>query len=284
MKKIIFFLLTIFSSTMFVRAQTATTDEGVEINGVIWATRNIDVSGTFAATPQDYGKLYQWNKTTAWDHSHTLPKGWDDDRYSESDTWENNVCPTGWRVPTKDEFNKLLEADYTVRIKYNDYWYDPKDDTPYGFIFGTAPDTIFLPMGGMRNSFDGFIFMPSMKGFYWSSTGQYTQAFSLNLDATNEKHSLFPLLWSSSLAEAHSVRCVKENNTVSNTLTNANSKEIKVYVYNRTIVVENAVGVTSIYDIFGRCIASGTSTKFPVPQSGIYIVKNNNIVRKVSVQ
>jgi hypothetical protein len=67
-------------------------------------------------------------------------------------------------------------------------------------------------------------------------------------------------------------------------LTNTNNSEIKVYAHNRTIIVENAVGVTGIYDIWGRCVASGTSTKFLVPQSGIYIVKNNNIARKVSVQ
>jgi len=39
-----------------------TYDEGVVINGVKWATRNVAAPGTFAANPQDAGMFYQWNR------------------------------------------------------------------------------------------------------------------------------------------------------------------------------------------------------------------------------
>jgi len=37
-------------------------ETGVVINGVKWATRNVDKPGTFVANPEDFGMLYQWNR------------------------------------------------------------------------------------------------------------------------------------------------------------------------------------------------------------------------------
>ena len=42
-------------SIVDVMAQTPTTDPGVMINGIKWATRNIDEPGTFADNPEDVG-------------------------------------------------------------------------------------------------------------------------------------------------------------------------------------------------------------------------------------
>ena len=38
-----------------------THDAGVVINGITWATRNVDEPGKFAARPEDAGMYYQWN-------------------------------------------------------------------------------------------------------------------------------------------------------------------------------------------------------------------------------
>jgi len=40
------------------------TDEGVVINGVKWATCNVDNPGTFVNRPETTGKIYQWNRKT----------------------------------------------------------------------------------------------------------------------------------------------------------------------------------------------------------------------------
>ena len=45
---------------------SSTSDRGVVINGVKWATRNLDQPGTFAAKPEDSGMFYQWNRKKAW--------------------------------------------------------------------------------------------------------------------------------------------------------------------------------------------------------------------------
>jgi len=103
------------AGTVTIFAQEA----GVNINGVIWATRNVDMPGTFAKTPGASGKYYQfgsakpslnndntvylfprWNNdTTMW---HGKPGNWD--------LKKNNPCPAGWRLPTVDEFISLFES------------------------------------------------------------------------------------------------------------------------------------------------------------------------------
>ena len=39
-----------------------TTDEGITINGVKWATRNVGTPGRFVERPQDLGTLFQWGR------------------------------------------------------------------------------------------------------------------------------------------------------------------------------------------------------------------------------
>ena len=41
---------------------TATSDPGVLVDGIRWATRNVGAHGNFAATPQDAGGFYQWGR------------------------------------------------------------------------------------------------------------------------------------------------------------------------------------------------------------------------------
>ena len=61
-------LITLSILTLFANAtkasdnNSATHDEGVVINGVRWATRNVDMPGTFAETPESLGMLFQWNR------------------------------------------------------------------------------------------------------------------------------------------------------------------------------------------------------------------------------
>jgi hypothetical protein len=54
----------------------------IEIDGVIWSTRNVGSVGTFVSNPQDKGQLYTQNEAIS-------------------------ACPSGWRLPTSDELKKL---------------------------------------------------------------------------------------------------------------------------------------------------------------------------------
>jgi hypothetical protein len=93
-----------------------TCDEGVEINGVIWATRNVDKPGTFAALPEDPGMLYQWNSKVGWSASDPLwntgnSNGWEC-RGMVGDEWSaaTDPCPPGWRVPNMAQWELLKDA------------------------------------------------------------------------------------------------------------------------------------------------------------------------------
>ena len=43
-----------------------TLNKRVVINGVRWATCNVDAPGNFAANPEDAGMFYQWNRKVGW--------------------------------------------------------------------------------------------------------------------------------------------------------------------------------------------------------------------------
>jgi len=151
--------------------------EGVEINGVVWATRNVDAPGTFAANPEDAGMFYQWNRKIGWSATDPMINSnggttWDSS-IPTGTTWEaaNNVCPSGWRVPTEAEIESLSASDsqWTTRNGVN------------GRIFGSGDNTIFLPAAGCRISSNGSFGNAGSIGLYWSSTQVFSDIV-YNLD------------------------------------------------------------------------------------------------------
>ena len=107
-------------------------DNGVVINGVRWATRNVGTTpGTFVDRPQDAGGRFLWNKRVSRDNR---DREWDGNR---ANIWHrsNDPCPPGWRVPTLGEVESLLRSPQQL-IEINGV---------EGMSFGRAPNTIFLP-------------------------------------------------------------------------------------------------------------------------------------------
>ncbi|GHU69457.1 hypothetical protein FACS189413_08410 [Bacteroidia bacterium] len=84
---------------------------GFTINGVTWATRNVDAPGNFAAKPEDPGKFYQWNNKIAWPATGAV-SGWVNADILASE-WadENDPSPNGWRVPTLSEIRSLEQTN-----------------------------------------------------------------------------------------------------------------------------------------------------------------------------
>ncbi|GHT32992.1 hypothetical protein FACS189434_06080 [Bacteroidia bacterium] len=142
--------------------------DGVTINGITWATRNVDAPGTFAANITDYGKFYQWNSSTAWAATGSV-EGWDIswnggfETPSNTDTWDtaNNVCPTGYRLPTRAEQESLLNAG-SVWTTVNGV---------KGRVFGSGSKSLFLPAAGYRYGSNGTLSPAAGESgnFYWSS-------------------------------------------------------------------------------------------------------------------
>ena len=130
--------------------------QGVVIDGVRWATHNVDVPGTFTENAQDRGMYFQWNRKTGWG-----VRGWDNS-VPTGTKWEaeNDPCPPGWRVPTAEEMYDLFRVGGIPSLRNN----------VRGYLFGTAPNQIFLPAAGVRLNYCGTPYRASGVGFYWSST------------------------------------------------------------------------------------------------------------------
>ncbi len=254
MRKKIFFiikclLIGIGSSTISMIAQTATTDPGVEINGIIWATRNVGAPNTFVDNPEDLGNTYTWDAA-------------------------QSVYPTGWRIPTKDELRTLLDESNVIKT-----W----DDTEKGWTYTDAVsgESIFLPAAGLYAS--GEMNYVGESGYYWSSSEVGGSGYALGFSNRSGGYVNIYLR-----SFGMSVRCIKEDGPITS-LTKTGSEEIKIYTRPHAIVVENAIGELSIHNTVGQLIARRAavhygSTTISVPTAGIYMVRVGNVLQKVLVK
>jgi uncharacterized protein (TIGR02145 family) len=141
-------------------------EKGVVINGVTWATRNVNTPGTFAAKSEDAGMFYQWNKKVGWSTIDSMFNSnggttWAN-TYADGDTWakENDPCPKGWRVPTLEEQESLVntESRWITQNGIN------------GRIFGDGDTTLFFPAIGFRSSSNGTPYGVGYHGTYWGAS------------------------------------------------------------------------------------------------------------------
>ncbi|MCL2021518.1 MAG: fibrobacter succinogenes major paralogous domain-containing protein [Betaproteobacteria bacterium] len=163
-------------------AASPTIDAGVVINGVKWASRNVNAPGTFTATPEAAGMLYQWNRRLGWSTDGPLINSdggaeWDKSLPSGK-TWEkaNDPSPAGWRVPTVDEIMSLFDID-----KVTTEWATQNGVDGIKFTDNATADFIFLPMSYFRRYdqdrdryYDNYTrydkHIKPRSGHYWSST------------------------------------------------------------------------------------------------------------------
>ena len=175
----------------------ARNDEGVVIDGIRWATRNVGAPGTFAATPESPGMFFQWNNARAWAPTGTVT-GWSN-TFSTATAWApaNDPCPRGWRIPTQAEFNSL-------RLSGTEW---TNQNGVYGRLFGTAPNQIFIPAAGWRYNIDGSLQSANAVGDYWTSqpTAE-TMAWSLFFNRASHSVGV-----PSGRAHAFPIRCVAIN-------------------------------------------------------------------------
>jgi uncharacterized protein (TIGR02145 family) len=176
--KLITAIITVLFMVATTAAQKANPEDGVLINGIVWAKYNVDAPGTFAAKPEDAGMFYQWNRNVAWAATGDVT-GWDL-TFPEGDTWEkaNDPSPAGWRVPDFDDIEKLLDTD-----KVSNEWTTENGVTGRKFTDKATGNSIFLPAVGCRYYDDVTLNLAGEYGIYWSraagkdETGVYLLAF-----------------------------------------------------------------------------------------------------------
>ena len=148
----------------------STVEHGVEINGIRWATRNVDTPGTFVRNPENAGGLFTWEQA-------------------------QYACPEGWRMPTDAELETLVNTinEWTAMNR------------AYGRTFGTAPNQLFLPAAGSRSITNGAILNAGAVGNYWAGVARGAgSAWSMHITGTNSN------MGSDARARYFSVRCVAE--------------------------------------------------------------------------
>jgi uncharacterized protein (TIGR02145 family) len=166
------------------------TDDDTYENGVVSGT-DLDASGQVSSSSPAYGKFIKLN---------TDPYDW---RTPQTDTlWYrvggktvNDPCPSGWRVPTLAELSSLGSGT----------WANWNSTGINGRLFGTTPDTIFLPAAGFRKNINGTHIDMDTYGYYWSSTARDGCNDNLTLYST-DAHAK----GSATRAFGFSVRCVAE--------------------------------------------------------------------------
>ena len=150
---------------------SATFDKGVVINGITWATRNVDAPGTFAETPESAGMFYQWNRKIGWSATEPMINSngktkWNSAIPKGSEWGKNNdPTPKGWRIPTEKERQSLFDTK-----QVSNEWTTQNGVTGRKFTDKSTGNSIFLPAAGYRLSGDGTLFSAGTYGGYWSST------------------------------------------------------------------------------------------------------------------
>ena len=205
---------------------------GVEIDGVVWAPVNCG----YHATDYKYGKLYQWGRKYGQGYDGDAiatilaeggvsveeanlisnanvfyygPSDWVDypnDKLWNSGTESNPIkteydpCPAGWRVPSKEELEKLQQNSLWGQNELGQYgrWFSGV--TTYA---DNVPQ-VFFPASGRRTFNDGVAKNRSTVGYYLSSTPLNQNVNYLMLNTTRSS------IYDYYRSYGYSVRCVKE--------------------------------------------------------------------------
>jgi len=179
-------------------------EEGVVINGVRWATRNVGAHGQFVAKPEDFGGYYQWGRRG---DGHEQPTSGTTTTLSNTDTpshgnfiivqedpfdWRtppnnnlwgatktaNDPSPANWRVPTYEELASLADTNYVTSV-----WTTENGVNGYRCTDKATDNSIFLPAAGPRYYSNGFLGTAGAYGYYWSRSPYGICAYSLDFSS-----------------------------------------------------------------------------------------------------
>ena len=157
-----------------------------------------------------HGNYYQWGIKSAvadadtppaaiasWTTPTTADTDWLDE--NEGSKTDKDPCPSGFRVPSNEQWNDVLGDSNNVIARIGSWLNSP---TNYGSALKIGALT--LPVAGYRSSSTGTLNYRGLNGLYWSSTENGTNASNLFFNSSNASTINYPR------ALGFSVRCVSE--------------------------------------------------------------------------
>jgi uncharacterized protein (TIGR02145 family) len=199
--------------TFTYRGKTVTYGTVEGQNGTCWMDRNLGASrpATSFDDSQAFGDLFQWGRpgdghqdrkseitlnlspTDRPGHEYfisvdAMPYDWlmrPNDMLWRGPEAPNNVCPAGWRLPTRQEWRNEMAS-----------WKDANRQ-------GAVDSPLKLPSGGMRTH-DNQMKDAGRRGYYWSSDFSRDFVYVMSF-ARRELYML-----TSDRASGRSVRCIRE--------------------------------------------------------------------------
>lgn len=179
----------------------------IEINGVLWAPKNVDAVGTFASAPEAAGKYYQWNRKKAWIATSGTVDDWDTTDPT-GDAWEaaNSPCPTGWRLPTYAEIKLLADGtkDNRKKVTINSVACMEFTDNVNGNV-------LIIPIADYLNWDTGKMLVPTPGSYLniWTSEKSTYAGFSYTGNSYNPGSGQFGQSQNKA-SYGYNVRCVRQ--------------------------------------------------------------------------
>jgi uncharacterized protein (TIGR02145 family) len=166
------------------------------------------------------GAYYQWGYSTVAAAGPTGPSsgeandgainGWNttaasNGAWADGNKTLNDPCPAGFRVPTRAQWDAVLDATLNPTPSYPGTWSTSSTNYSSGLRIGSGATGLFLPAAGFRDFSDGTLFIRGSFGYYWSSTETGSFAFGLGFyNGFAESYSVLKR------TDGVSVRCIAE--------------------------------------------------------------------------
>lgn len=163
------------------------------------ATEGID---PFSPEAGNHGAKYQWGAQTgevgryvsqADDQNNSgAISGWVSTSkpagsWSDTNKTANDPCPPGYRVPTKAQWQAVIDNNKNVERVTTDGWVSSITNYSSALYFRNPSNirTLMLPAAGSRSDTDGSLFSRGYYGRYWSSSVATSHANSLYFDSSS---------------------------------------------------------------------------------------------------
>ena len=118
----------------------------------------------------------------------------------------NDPCPSGYRVPTQNEWASIINAN----TPWNDVPFASWSNSATNYSSGrTAGSYLYLPAAGYRYGNNGALDWRGTAGWYWSSTSVVSNSASYNL-LIQPSYVTAADYGTNNRTNAYSVRCIKD--------------------------------------------------------------------------